>query len=127
VREALDTTPLSSLTGFRGKTTRLQNRPQLLPAYIGRRRQILETNGGRAGTRTPDLLRVKKRGVLLRFHSFPVFAQSYTDSAHLLSFREELVWDVSHGLLEHFWITRSRPAGGYKVRVMEMEHESNEA
>jgi hypothetical protein len=42
-------------------------------------------NGGRAGTRTPDLLRVKKPGALLYFHGFPVFTWPYTNSASLLS------------------------------------------
>ena len=31
-------------------------------------------NGGRAGTRTPDLLRVKKPGALFAFHGLLVFA-----------------------------------------------------
>jgi len=34
----------------------------------------LKGNGGRAGTRTPDLLRVKKPCILLGFHGFLVFA-----------------------------------------------------
>ena len=42
-------------------------------------------NGGRAGTRTPDLLRVKKPGALRRSHGFLVFAWLYTNSEHLLS------------------------------------------
>ena len=49
-------------------------------------------NGGRAGTRTPDLLRVKKRRILFAFHGFPVFAWLYTNSAHLLSRNAELIW-----------------------------------
>jgi len=48
-------------------------------------------NGGRAGTRTPDLLRVNKAGVLHGFHGFLVFAWLYTNSAHLLFRSTQLV------------------------------------
>ena len=43
---------------------------------IGNRKPLIlkDWNGGRAGTRTPDLLRVKKPGGLLCFHRFFVFA-----------------------------------------------------
>ena len=49
---------------------------------------------------------MKKPGTLLCFHSFPVFAWLYTNSAYLLSLDPELFRHVVFGLLEHFWTTR---------------------
>ena len=57
--------------------------------------QLTDKNGGRAGTRTPDLLRVKKLCILFGFHGFPVFAWLYDNSAHLLSPSAQLV-SVQH-------------------------------
>ena len=65
-------------------------------------------NGGRAGTRTPDLLRVKKPGVLQRLHAFLVFAWPYTNSAHLLVANSKVTLNATAGLLEHFWTARYR-------------------
>jgi hypothetical protein len=50
-----------------------------------RHRKLLKVNGGRAGTRTPDLLRVKKPCNLLGFHGFLAFTWFLDRFSELLS------------------------------------------
>jgi len=51
---------------------------------------------------------VKKPRILFGLHGFLLFASVYTNSAHLLRFRQELVWDVADRVLEQFWTTQGR-------------------
>lgn len=73
-----------------------QEPPKILSVSYRKR---LNLSGGRAGTRPPDLLRVKKKVWLHLFHGFQKFSLRFNNLGHLLGADSLNLLFASDGLL----------------------------